>query len=71
MGTAIIEGRGGENADINVDPNVDPDLAMVLRISLEEENARVIFFFFINNKFLFSKNYLMKMRPIKIRIKKI
>lgn len=34
------EGAGGEGMEFGVDPNMDPELAMVLRISMEEERAR-------------------------------
>ena len=33
-------GSGGDGFDFGVDPNLDPELALALRISLEEEKAR-------------------------------
>ncbi|KAK3691141.1 proteasome regulatory particle base subunit rpn10 [Vermiconidia calcicola] len=33
-------GAGGDNYEFGVDPNLDPELALVLRMSMEEERAR-------------------------------
>jgi 26S proteasome regulatory subunit N10 len=39
--SAATGGGGGDNfADFGVDPNMDPELAMALRVSMEEERAR-------------------------------
>ncbi len=38
-GAAGAEGGGGDGFDF-VDPNIDPELALALRVSLEEERAR-------------------------------
>ena len=35
-------GGGGSSYEFGVDPNEDPELAMVLRVSMEEERSRII-----------------------------
>ena len=36
-----MNGSGGDQFEFGIDPNMDPDLAMALKMSLEEEKARV------------------------------
>ena len=41
LSSPLVMGEAGTSGDINpVDPNQDPELAMALRLSLEEEQAR-------------------------------
>ncbi|CAD6505505.1 BgTH12-00996 [Blumeria graminis f. sp. triticale] len=40
-GTAGESGVGGDNFEFGIDPSIDPDLALALRMSMEEEKARV------------------------------
>ena len=40
-GEAGEAGGGGGGFDFGVDPNLDPELALALRVSLEEERARL------------------------------
>jgi 26S proteasome regulatory subunit N10 len=35
------EGRYGREFEFGIDPSVDPELALALRMSIEEENARL------------------------------
>lgn len=37
---AAAEGGGGDFGDFDFDPSADPELALALRMSMEEENAR-------------------------------
>ena len=39
-GDAAAGGQPGGSYEFGVDPNLDPELAMALRVSLEEERAR-------------------------------
>ena len=39
-GLAAAMGGDGSGFEFGVDPNLDPELALALRMSLEEENAR-------------------------------
>jgi 26S proteasome regulatory subunit N10 len=35
-----LQGEGGSGFEFGVDANLDPELALALRVSLEEERAR-------------------------------
>lgn len=39
-GEGMGEGQGGGSFEFGVDPSMDPELALALRMSMEEENAR-------------------------------
>jgi 26S proteasome regulatory subunit N10 len=41
MGGGVDGGASGQNYEFGIDPSIDPELALALRMSMEEEKARV------------------------------